>query len=90
MTTEKADYMRDLRQEYKDKWNIIRRMTKAINPNPEYVYRKSLGGTLSHVIYILDEAYPNWRDLEKMQMPSRELGLSGGVPTVDGPNIMGR
>lgn len=79
MTTEKAEYMKDLRQEYKDKWNIIRRMVKAIDPNPEYMYRKSLGGTLSHVIYILDEAYPNWRDMEKMQVPTAALPGQAGV-----------
>lgn len=82
METEKAKYMKSLRQTNRLKWKTILRMLSAIHPDPEYCYHRSLGGTLSRVIYVLDEAFPDWREREMRQIQMTTTPEDTEIPEV--------
>ena len=80
---DKAAYMRELRKDYQAMWRLLWRMMQAIDPHPRHEYRKCLDGTLRHAIYILDECFPDWREREKLLMPSTELGQKLTFPEIE-------
>jgi hypothetical protein len=86
---DRALQMRELRAENKEIVALLHKMLSHIDPFPEFRYDKSLNGVLRHCVWILDDLWPDWQQMNK-HLPRKSIeGYRERFKVIKGPDLLG-